>query len=260
VGGALGALLAMAVSAMAPSWQVDPRIGALVGMAAMFAGASRALLASVVFAFETTQQPMGLLPLLGGCAAAYFVSCLGMRSSIMTEKLVRRGLRVTSEYAADYLDRIRVADRMTRDPMTLASHESIAEARARIENGGAGPTHVGFPVLDESGELVGLVTRWEIVRAEKSVKRVGELATEAPVVVHPEHTLREAADHMVTAGVGRLPVVASGSHRRLVGILSRSDLLAAHESRLTAARHRSEPRRIPGLRARREERDQTTDA
>src|SRR6185369_5095973 len=93
IGGMLGALVSGAAAAIAPNAGIDPRIGALVGMAAMFAGASRALLASVVFAFETTQQPMGLLPLLGGCAAAYFVSCLGMRSSIMTEKLVRRGLR-----------------------------------------------------------------------------------------------------------------------------------------------------------------------
>ena len=46
-------------------------------MAAMFAGASRALLASVVFAFETTRQPLGLLPLLGGCTAAFLrlVAC-----------------------------------------------------------------------------------------------------------------------------------------------------------------------------------------
>ena len=67
-------------------------------MAAIFAGASRALLASVVFAFETTRQPMGLLPLLGGCTAAYLISCLLMQNTIMTEKLARRGLRVPSEY------------------------------------------------------------------------------------------------------------------------------------------------------------------
>ena len=60
-------------------------------MAAIFAGASHALLASVVFAFETTRQPLGLLPLLGGCTAAYLVSLLLMRHSIMTEKLARRG-------------------------------------------------------------------------------------------------------------------------------------------------------------------------
>ena len=62
------------LSRCAPGAGVDVRVAALVGMAAMFAGASRALLASVVFAFETTRQPMGLLPLLGGCTAAYLVS------------------------------------------------------------------------------------------------------------------------------------------------------------------------------------------
>ena len=75
IGGGLGSALgALAVWAL-PGAGVDVRVAALVGMAAMFAGASRALLASVVFAFETTRQPMGLLPLLGGCTAAYLVSC-----------------------------------------------------------------------------------------------------------------------------------------------------------------------------------------
>ena len=70
-----------------PAAGVDIRVAALVGMAAIFAGASRAMLASVVFAFETTLQPLGLLPLLGGCTAAFFASALLMRNTIMTEKL-----------------------------------------------------------------------------------------------------------------------------------------------------------------------------
>src|SRR5438552_2549573 len=82
------------------------RIAALVGMAAIFAGASRALLASVVFAFETTRQPLGLLPILGGCTTSFLASSLLLRNSIMTEKIVRRGTRVPSEYAADYLDMV----------------------------------------------------------------------------------------------------------------------------------------------------------
>ena len=80
------------------------RLAALVGMAAMFAGASRALLASVVFAFETTREPTGLLPLLGGCAAAYLVSGLLMRNTIMTEKIVRRGVDVPDFYVAHQVD------------------------------------------------------------------------------------------------------------------------------------------------------------
>ena len=62
IGGGIGALFGGAAVALAPTLGVDPHVAALVGMAAIFAGASHALLASVVFAFETTRQPMGLLP------------------------------------------------------------------------------------------------------------------------------------------------------------------------------------------------------
>ncbi|MGH7436377.1 MAG: chloride channel protein, partial [Polyangiaceae bacterium] len=90
IGGGLGAVLGGLIAAIAPSLGVDPRVAGLVGMASMFAGASHATLASVVFAFETTRQPMGLLPLLGGATAAYLASSLMMRTSIMTEKIARK--------------------------------------------------------------------------------------------------------------------------------------------------------------------------
>jgi H+/Cl- antiporter ClcA len=100
VGGGVGALLGTLAAHIAPSLGVDARIAALVGMAAIFAGASRALLTSIVFAFETTRQPIGLLPLLGGCAAAFLISSLMMRYTIMTEKLAKRGTHVPTEYVA----------------------------------------------------------------------------------------------------------------------------------------------------------------
>jgi H+/Cl- antiporter ClcA len=91
IGGGLGAILAGGMASLFPHAMIDPRVGALVGMAALFAGSSRALLASVVFAFETTRQPLGLMPLLSGCSAAFLCSSLWMRHSIMTERLARRG-------------------------------------------------------------------------------------------------------------------------------------------------------------------------
>ena len=110
IGGAMGALLGALAATLFPRLGIDPRVGALVGTASMFAGASRALLTSVVFAFETTRQPLGLLPLLGGCTAAFLVSCLFMRNSIMTERIARRGVRVIGEYAADHLETRSVRD------------------------------------------------------------------------------------------------------------------------------------------------------
>ncbi|HET7538375.1 MAG TPA: chloride channel protein, partial [Polyangiaceae bacterium] len=125
IGGGLGATLGALAAVAAPHLGIDPRIAGLVGMAAIFAGASRALLASVVFAFETTLQPLGLLPLLGGCSAAFLVSCLLMRNTIMTEKIARRGIRVPSEYAADFLEQVKVGDFATRDVVAFAASDSL---------------------------------------------------------------------------------------------------------------------------------------
>jgi hypothetical protein len=105
----MGAVIGSAFIWLAPSVGIDAHIAALVGMAAMFAGASRALLTSIVFALETTHQPHGLLPLLGGCVAAYFISFFLMKGSIMTEKIQRRGVKTPDAYEPDILQGVAVS-------------------------------------------------------------------------------------------------------------------------------------------------------
>jgi CIC family chloride channel protein len=100
IGGGLGVLTGQALQAVFPHAGVDLRMAGLIGMAASFAGASRALFTSVVFAMEITGQFDCLLPLMIGCSAAFVASALTMRNTIMTEKLVRRGHHVPSEYVA----------------------------------------------------------------------------------------------------------------------------------------------------------------
>jgi CIC family chloride channel protein len=98
LGSAFGFIVGTSLTTLFPGLQIDPHAMALVGMAALFAGSSRALLTSVLFALEATKQPLGLVPLLGCCSIAYLVSSLLMKNSIMTEKIVRRGLQVPHEY------------------------------------------------------------------------------------------------------------------------------------------------------------------
>jgi H+/Cl- antiporter ClcA len=233
IGGALGALLGEVVARSFPHLGVDPRIAALVGMAAMFAGASRALLASVVFAFETTRQPIGLLPLLGGCTASFLLSTLMMRNTIMTEKIVRRGVRVPGEYAADFLDQVTVGLCASKPVVTLNADDLLNAVRAWIGSHGKGTSHQGFPVVDAAGELVGVVTRRDLLDPERPGSlRVRELIRRPVAVAFEDSSLREAADHMVQEEVGRLPVVARSAPRKPIGMLTRSDLLAAHRRRL----------------------------
>jgi CBS domain-containing protein len=233
IGGALGALAGFGLVAVAPQLGIDPRIAGLVGMAAIFAGASRALLTSVVFAFETTQQPAGLLPLLGGCAAAYLVSALIMRNTIMTEKIARRGVRVPTEYQADYLEQVLVRDACSRDVESLCTSDDLGEIRRRINSGRAEYQHQGFPVVDDTGRVRGVITRRTLLDpSEPNMRRIGEMLARPPVVVHEQHSLREAADHMVSQNIGRLIVVGHEAPHPLVGILTRGDILAAHGKRL----------------------------
>jgi chloride channel protein, CIC family len=242
VGGGIGALLGELASTFAPGLGVDVHVAALVGMASIFAGASHALLASVIFAFETTRQPMGLLPLLAGCSTAYLLALFLMRNSIMTEKLARRGTPIRTEYTADFLDRVLVRDAASRDVVTIAGTQTLRELRAWIQTRTAETTHQGFPVLDADGALLGVVTRRDLLDpAHTETAAVRDILSRRPAVVYEENTLREAADHMVGAGVGRLPVVTRDAPTIVVGILSRSDLLSAHRHRLDAAMVTEQP-------------------
>lgn len=97
-GSLLGFVLGAFLQKIFPEVGIDVHIMALIGMAAIFSGCSRALFASVIFALEATRQPLGVVPLLGACALSYLVSHWFMRNSIMTEKIVRRGVQVPSDY------------------------------------------------------------------------------------------------------------------------------------------------------------------
>ena len=183
IGGGLGAVFGDALNRLIPHWGLDIRISALVGMAALFAGASRAFLASVVFAFETTRQTMGLLPLLGACSAAYLVSCLCMRHSIMTEKLARRGTPISNEYSVDSLSRVRVRD--------WAKPKPVAVMNKMLPR--------NYPAIDENSSLrqaVHLMVRYKVGRllvvSRESPGQPPKLISRADILAAFEPTLNSA--------------------------------------------------------------------
>jgi CBS domain-containing protein len=93
--------------------------------------------------------------------------------------------------------------------------------------------------VDEHGDLAGVVTRRDILDPNLPPQtRIGDLVKRPPIVVYDDSTLREAADHMVREDVGRLVVVSRRAPSKAAGIITRSDLLAAHRPRLEAAHRR----------------------
>jgi CBS domain-containing protein len=170
---------------------------------------------------------MGLLPLLGGCSAAFLVSCAMMRHSIMTEKIARRGVKVHGEYSIDFLSLQHVGDHARRPVVTLRADDTLEAARARV----ASLSHQGFPVVDGAERLIGVLTRRDLANGD-GARQLRQLVTRPPTVIFDDSSLREAADQMARAEVGRLPVVTRADPLRVIGILTRSDLVAAHARRL----------------------------
>ncbi len=234
IGGGAGYLLGHLFGHTFALSSIDPGMSALIGMAAIFAGASRAVLASLVFALETTGQLSALLPLLAGCMAAYASSCYLMGESLMTEKIARRGLRSVSGFGADFLDRVSVRECMSANVVTLKADMPIGNLRQWIASGEQGTSHQGFPVIGARGELLGVVTRRDLINANSLSHgdNIRDLIKRPPIVISESAMLREAANLMVSYEVGRLPVISATAVKKLVGIVTRGDLLAAHKRRL----------------------------
>jgi len=234
IGGALGALLGVVVLQLFPGSDINIATAALIGMAAMFAGASRALLTAIVFALETTGQPHGLLPLIGACTAAYFVSFFLMKGSIMTEKIRRRGVSAPDEYIPDIMQLINVSSVMTRPLLTLHEKMTRMQAQQQLESMDTPYYYQYLPVTDDAGHFKGYLDR-ESLRSNGTVKEL--LATAAPYV----HTSDDI--HLVTALFSSYPpdiLAVLDEHKRISGIVTADAILRTYgERRKADARYHS---------------------
>lgn len=222
----IGAGLGSVLGAWLPGG--TPQLWALVCMAAILSGTMRAPLTAVAFAFELTHDANAFLPTLLAGAIAYGFTVLFMPRSILTEKIARRGRHVFREYGVDPLDRNFVEDVMSREVVAISSTLS---ARAALERYfGRGQRHRAYPVVDDRDRRVlGMVDRDAFNRLSpdqwhESVTRLLPAESDVPFAL-PGDTCRALALRMAAGGLERLPVVDDAAARRLVGIVSRSDLL-----------------------------------
>jgi CBS domain-containing protein len=158
-----------------------------------------------------------------------------MRRSILTEKIARRGRHIYREYGVDPQERTHVDEVMTRNVDTIPADTPLAEACERWF--GAAQRHRAFPVLDAAGAVLGVLDRERLAEAMRGAQApacVGALfAGHASRLALPGETCSAVARRMVHEGAERLPVVADLRSKRLVGLVSRSDLIepvrAVHE-------------------------------
>lgn len=234
----LGGVFALVINRVLPSANLAVGAFALVAMGAVFGAASRATFAFIIFAFEITRDYNAVLPLMLVSVIADGVAMRFMPgASIMTEKLARRGLRIHQDYETDVLQQVTVAETMDRTVPTIPASMRVGELAERIaKHDPSVSQHQGLFIVDADGELAGVITRGDVLRAlddhpggEISVLEAG---SSSPVVVYPDELISEASDRMLRHNIGRLPVVERSDPRRLVGYLGRHGVMAARLKRL----------------------------
>jgi chloride channel protein, CIC family len=214
-----------------------PGAFALVAMGAVFGAASRATFTFIIFAFEITRDYNAVLPLMLVCVIADGVAMFFTSTSIMTEKLARRGLHIHQDYEPDVLRQVQVSETMSTDVSTLPETMTAAELAERLAS--RDPhliQHDAWPVVDADARLTGIVTRGDLLRALEQdpagTMTVREAGSKSLVVTYPDELLYIAAEKMLQNRVGRLPVVSRKHPEQMLGYLGRSGILEARLKRL----------------------------
>jgi CIC family chloride channel protein len=164
-----------------------------------------------------------------------------IRDSVYTLGLARKGIRLQRGRDVDVLETINVGEVMQPAPHYLSDVDSVDRAaEILLEN-----RHHGLPVLNDRGELTGILTTQDIGRVQDqdtSVLRVGAICVRDLLVAYPDEPIGKALGRMGARDIGRMPVVSRSDPRQMVGWLRRSDLLRAYDVALTkraTRRHRA---------------------
>lgn len=223
VGGGLGAAFAIGMHHLLPTMVSDPAFYALVAMAGVFGGIARAPFTSIVFLFELSHNPNALLPLIVCVMVADGFVRLFSRDSIMTIKLVKRGLIVLQDYSVPVLMRARI-DQVMRTQFNVFHGED--ELRKVLET--FVPTdETLIPVVDASGALIGIVEPHDLLRTEPPDHhfKMRELTRADYVLAHPGDSVDRVHRDMMLKNTENVVIVQPAGPRKPVGIARANEIL-----------------------------------
>ncbi len=228
IGGAAGILLGTLVQKYFPGSGITLPLAALVCMSAMFAGASRALITSIIFALEVTGQSAALLPLLCSCTAAYFISFMLMQNTIMTEKITRRGIKTPDSYEPDILETITVGQVMNENGIVLSEENTIGEVRNWLERESDYNSNY-FIITGNNNEFKGIISSSNLFgNHHDPSKPVTSLIRRTNTIISVDRSLRDAVEMMAKENLDILPVVSHD--QKMAGILSYKNIIASYKS------------------------------
>ena len=240
LGAALGHLVGIAQAQVLGAGDIVTY--SLVGMGAFFGAVSRVPITGIVIIFEMTTDFNLVLPLMISAIVAFFVAERVQPGSIYDQLLLsHQASGQTKKYQSRILDRLSAADIMQRRVETLSSQLPFRD----VKDAFAKSHHRGFPVV-EAGRLVGIISQSDLTSVARTQfdddSPLREIMTPSPITVMPDANLSEVLYLLNHYSLSRLPVVDG---RKLVGIITRADIIRAESEELSEEGYRLQPRLEP---------------
>jgi len=242
IGAAAGSAFATLVDPIWTASTLDPGAFALVGMAAVFAGVSRASFTSILIVFEITGDYGLVLPLMLAVAIATALANRIHPESAYTSPLLRMGIHTAPSDQVDLLATITIEDLGLRPPVTVHPSDTLAEVEGVLRRHRLN----GVAVVEGDDRLVGIVSDSDINRLGGATDQLtaADAMTPDPATVSMGLPVSHALERMAVLGVGRLPVVDQRDPGRIVAMFRREDAIAAYHLALgSAARSGQLPQR-----------------
>ena len=223
VGASLGYLFGIAAGHVPLGLTSNPSAFALVGMGAFLAATTHAPVMAIIMIFELTLDYQIILPLMLACVTGYYTSVSFEKRSIYSEALKRKG-------AGDYrhqLAELHVRDLLKPDPLTVSPTARFAEIGEKFIS-----NRFNYLYVTEDGRFIGAISLHDIktyLNAPELAELViaGDIVREDFPVIPPSASLSEALDCFARHLGERLPVVSSTDSNRLIGSLSKTDVILA---------------------------------
>jgi chloride channel protein, CIC family len=238
IGGMLGGAVGQLLAGMFPGQGLNPSAFALVGMGGFFAGVSKTPLTSIVMVCEMAGNYSLLVPLMLVCGLNM---ALSQRWTIYEEQVSSPvdSPAHQGDFVIDVLERLRVCDVAIR----TKGLEMVSEATpfSQIVSRVAQSSETLFPVVDRQGRFTGIFNlcdiRLALMGADWGPLVVADDLAHRPVEsVTPEDDLHTALKRLTKLNSEEIPVVATDDPTRLLGLLSRHELVAAYTTQIEALR------------------------
>ncbi|MGK2907049.1 MAG: chloride channel protein [Desulfuromonadales bacterium] len=228
-GGAFGHLAAQ----LFPAAGITPGAYALVGMGAFLSAATHSPMTAIFLLFEITDSYEVIVPIMLTCVIGTSIARHFKKDSLETVELSRAGIDLEAGKERNIMKSLQVGDVMVRDVEAIPEHMTLGQFARFIEK----TQHTNFPLVNVRGELTGIISVQDFMgvvfeRDLMNLVVVKELATEDVITAHADEDLDQTMRKIGYRNIEQLPVVDRETHRKLIGIISRRDIVAAYNRAL----------------------------